>query len=669
MRKIIRTIVILIVLSIIAFFVFKIYLTPNERFKAVNVIPDKSVFVIEVDDPLNTWKKIESSLVWKNFKHNKLFNEINAQIATADSLINNNKFLFKLFGSRYLMTSVHQRNNNKFEALIVADLERYSKLSTAKKYILGLANENISITKRNYKDFEIYEVYQKKSHQTLYLSLHKNLAILSYDQHLIEESLDCILQPILGRNDQFVQIHNQIFGDGIIRIYLSYSQLLNAFKVSEIANNQEVIDFMNSVYFSGFKMDAFENQLSIDGFTNIKNKQVSYLNALSKSGSGGFNAQKIMPKTTRYSVRLGFDSFDKFLFEFENLLKQEGVYEDYLKNYSKLEKKLDIDIQENFVDWIDNEICFFSIEPRHSNLEDEFFIAIKAKNRQSAVKNLNFIKQQIDKKTPAKFTSIDYKSYEINYLQVTGLIKLLFKNVFLRMDKPYYTIIEDFVIFSNHPQALKDLINDYKSDETLKQWSTFQKFYKRNFGEKSNVFAFANVPFSVEAISNKSTGHLKSDLINNNNFFQSIPFVALNMLSHGELYKTKLVVFSDDSLYYKELSEVREKNKSYEVIEPISFKLKEELSLTDKPIVAESDPFKIEDLAILDLTAKEHLEYFNDSTIRLKVGVENGIKDGKYIEYYPNGEVKLKGKFENDIQVGTWKYYNSEGLLIEKKKF
>jgi len=669
MRKILKPVVIISILGLIAYFVFKIYLTPNERFKAVNIIPANSALLVEIDDPLNTWKKINKSLVWNNFTTNKLFSEINATISSADSLLANNNLLFKVFGSRYVLFSLHERSNKEYEPIIVADLERYSKLASVKKYFLSLDNESINITNRKYKDFDIYEIFFKEDHSSIYLSFHKNLAVFTYDQHLLEESLNCILEPALGRNDHFVQIHNQIFGDGLVRLYINYTQVLKVIESEGMEISKEVSDFISSVYFSGFKMDAFDDQFNIEGYTNIKFDQMSYLNALSKSGSGGFKAQKIIPKSVRFAVRLGFDSFETFMSQFEELLKEEGAYDDYSSNYNKVEKKLDIDIQENFIDWIDDELTVFSIEPRYRNLQDELFLAIKAKSRRSAINNLEFIKKQIEKKTPAKFTSIEYKGYDINYLQVTGLIKLLFGNAFLRMDKPYYTVIDDFVVFSNHPQSLKDLINDYKMDETIKQWNTFQDFYKGNFNSESNIFAFANVPFSVKSYAQSANAKLKMDLESNTKFFQSVPFVALDMVSKEELFQTKMVLFSNDSLYKTELVNIKDRSNTKKDVEPIEMNLEENFSLDNKEIVKDKDPFEIEDIAILDLTAKEHFEYFSDSTIRIEVEVNNGIKDGDFVEYYENDEVKLKGKFENDQQVGTWKYYNEEGDLIEKKKF
>jgi hypothetical protein len=669
MRKVIKPIIIVLILVVIGYFVFKIYLTPNDRFKAINIIPSNSALLVEIDDPLNTWQKINKSSVWNNFTSNELFEEINSTILSADSLLSNNKLLFKVFGSRYVLLSVHERPNREFESIIVADLERYSKLASIKKYILGLDNENINITKREYKEFDIYDIFFKKDHSSIYLSFHKNLAVLSYDQHLLEESLDCIMNPVLGRNDQFVQIHNQIFGDGLMRLYINYSQVLKTLDSQGVNISKEVFDFINSAYFSGFKMDAFDDQLNIEGYTNIKTDQISYLKALAKSGSGGFKAQKIIPKSLHFAVRLGFESFNGFLNEFEEMLRGEGIYDEYLSNYNKVEKKLDIDIQENFIDWIDDEITIFSIEPRYKNMQDEFFLAIKAKNRRSAISNLEFIKTQIEKKTPAKFTSIEYKGYDINYLQVTGLIKLLFGNAFLKMDKPYYAVIEDVVVFSNHPQSIKDLINDYKNDETIKQWNTFQTFYKGNFDSESNIFAFANIPFYVNSYSKSAKAELKSDLKANTDFFQKSPFIALDMISKGDLFQTKLVLYSNDSLYKTELLDIKERNISIEDVAPLEMNILEESLLENRNELENKDNFEIDDLAIIDLAAKEHYEYFEDSTIRIEVEVHNGIKDGRYIEYYENREIKLKGKFENDVQVGTWKYYNSDGELIEKKKY
>ena len=38
---------------------------------------------------------------------------------------------------------------------------------------------------------------------------------------------------------------------------------------------------------------------------------------------------------------------------------------------------------------------------------------------------------------------------------------------FGKIEKPYYTIIDDYVIFSNHPQTIKNIIDDYSNEATL----------------------------------------------------------------------------------------------------------------------------------------------------------------------------------------------------------
>ena len=670
MKKVIKPVLLIIIIGIIAYFVFKIFLTPNDRFKAVNVVPKNSILLVEVDDPFNTWKQIGQTEIWSIFSENIFFEKINRNIQAADSMLSNNKMLFKAFGSRYMLMSLHQMDNNEFEPLIVADLERYSKLSSVKKYILGLNNENLNITNRKFEGFDIYEIFHKRNQDTYYLSFHKNLVIFTYNYRLIEDALTCIEEPVLGRNDYFLEIHNKLFGEGLVRLYLNYSLLVPYANKAENQVNSKIVDFLNSVYFSGFTIKADEDLFEIKGFTSFKKEEFSYLNALSKSGVGSFETQSIIPKSTRFLIRLGFSSFGEFLNSFEDLLKIEGLYDDYLNNYEKIEKKLNINIQNNFIDWIDDEITLLSVEPGHKNLQEELFLILKTKNKSSVVKNMEFINKQIKKHTPVVFTPVEYKGYTINYLQATGLIKLLFGKLFSKMDKPYYTIIDNYIVFSNHPQSVKNLINNYIAKETLDEWEVFQDFYRENFENKSNIFAFVNVPFTAESVYNNSSGKLRVNLRENRLNFQKIPFVALEMKFKDEFYKSQLIVFSKDSLYEKQLVKIKDR---VVMLESESAELEQKLGVKQDSLHLISDevqdPFTIGEIVIIDLKEKEHSEFFEDGSLKLIIEVSTGIKNGKYLEYYPNGEIKLKGKFENDRQAGTWRYYDEDGKLIEKKKF
>ena len=55
-----------------------------------------------------------------------------------------------------------------------------------------------------------------------------------------------------------------------------------------------------------------------------------------------------------------------------------------------------------------------------------------------------------------------------------------------KLDKPYYTIIDGHVIFSNHPQTIKNVIDDYVEENTLGKSIEYYNFSKQFEKNSSN---------------------------------------------------------------------------------------------------------------------------------------------------------------------------------------
>lgn len=92
-------------------------------------------------------------------------------------------------------------------------------------------------------------------------------------------------------------------------------------------------------------------------------------------------------------------------------------------------------------------------------------LAIHSKDIDYAQDQLNYLSEQIRLRTPVKFRNINYNGYTINYLSLKGFFRLFAGGLFDRLEKPYYTIIGDYVLFSNSPAALTTTIKNTFSDK------------------------------------------------------------------------------------------------------------------------------------------------------------------------------------------------------------
>ena len=654
--------IILLILGYLGYVAYTLFLSPTANLRSVYLIPKDAVFLVETQEPVENWDKISESEAWRHLQKNNYFSELTESVQKMDTIFHKKKKLFKFFGTRSLVFSIHMYQPKKYGIFYVVDLKKIAKLELLKSYFNTLLDDNFVLSKRQYHNHEIIELYDKATKETLHISFIQNQLIASYVHTLVEASIDQYLEPKIGRDLAFIEIKKQTGYDDMFRLYIQYDFIDEYVRYFSDAENNEVKMLSKALKFSGFNLDLKSNNTIVaNGFTNISEDNIGYLRALQKSGTAKRNASKIAPKQTAMYMSFGFDSFKELYTNFNLLLKEDSkTYIDYKTNYDKIESILKINIEENFGSWIDDEICFLHIKPKTSKKRNDLALLIKTNDIENATENLQYVLKQIKKRTPVKFKSISYKNHDINFLSIKGFFKLFLNGLFERFDKPYFTIIEDYVIFSNDPSTLKGMIDDYVAKNTLNTSEDFLHF-ETYFKDKSSVFTYINTPILFKNMYAIADGKTKINMRKNRDFIICFPQMGFQLIPDDDLFKSKLIVNYQDAAIVKS----KDQFKDDQFYGP---KIRNNTSVRTN-ILAPKDIFEVIDIFPEDLNANEHISSYKDGTIYIKVDLKNGQKHGRYYEYYPNGEVKKKGRFRKDIQVGTWRYYNDKGELLEKKKF
>ncbi|WMJ74654.1 DUF3352 domain-containing protein [Cytophagaceae bacterium ABcell3] len=647
--------VLLPIFSLSCLFYYIFYLSPSDNFRAIYLVPDNAVYIIQSDEPVKSWKKVRSSDMWKHMQQQPYFAELTSSANSLDSLVRDNEMLFDMLGSRSVTVSAHVYAPRKYDFLFIADLEKASKLKFVQDYFTNLGGGGYKITERDYHGHRVYEFYDKEDHSTLYLTFIRNLLVCSYVGKLVEASIDQQEEPVIGRDVNFVEMKQQVSKNGLFNVYVQYSRL-NEFMSCYLAGEDEYVNALsNAIFYTGLNVNLQNNQFITKGYTNINDTASSYLKAMLLSGKGNIAAADVIPQRTAYYLSLAVDNFDDFYERFVSLLQENKQdYQEYEDNVNRIEKFLKINIREHFIGWMGNEVAFVQTQPKVNGRENEFSVIIKASDRKDAVENLSFIAKQIRKKTPVKFKEIEYNGYPINYLSMKGMFRLVLGSFFEKLDKPYYTVIDDYVIFSNHPQTLKNIIDDYKSGETLGNSASYKEFFESSFDQSSNVFVYVQPPMLYKGLQGFVSHETWVNIGKNKDYITCFPQLAFQMNEKKEMFETKLVC-----------SFAKPEAK------PLFFQANDkQVNVPMRPVSEEEEEDDDSDEIYLDdLDAKKYTETFDNGTLKLKVNIKNGIRHGSYHEYYPDGTIKVKGRYKNDLRDGTFKYYNKNGKLVEKKSF
>lgn len=585
------------------------------------------------------------------------FGALTASANSLDSLINDNSRLFDAFGSRHVMASAHMYKKNDYDFLFIVDLEKAAKLKFIQEYLTNLSSQGFRVTKRRYEGQQITELYDKASRQTLYITFIENLLVCSYTNSLLEASIDQKDDPRIGRDTRFVEVSKAISGNGLFNVYMQYAYLDEYMRCYMSEANEYVTSLSKSLGFTGASFSLGEDgKMVLDGYTNIHDSISPYLRAMLTSGKGKLTAQEVIPQRTAFYMSLTVDDFPTFYDSFEKSMKDNlKEYQEYRGNVDRIEKFLKISLRNNFVKWIGQEVAFVQTQPKGLGKDNEFAVIVKTKDVDEARENMDFITKQIRKKTPVKFKGVDYKGYTINFMSVKGFFKLIFGKFFQKLDKPYFTVIDDYVVFSNHPQTIKNIINDYVDKKTLDQSEQFNNFFGE-FSSSSNVFIYIQTPVLHNNLKGFVSGATWADMQKNKNYIVCFPQMGLQLAEDNSLFATKLITTFHDPEEVTDNDLIASIDSTHVSIQPAD-------STTQ---IEEEEP---DEIILDDLDVKRYTESYPDGSKKVEAVIKDGLRNGAYREYYTNGEVKIKGHYQDDLKNGTWKYYDESGKLTEKKKF
>lgn len=663
MKKVILLVFILLVLGAIGWIAFTWYRIQQQTLpeEALSLVPCDAVYFIATSDPLNSWNEIAHAAAWNHLQHNAYFAELTSSVNKLDSLIRDNEVLSDLVASRTVIVSAHMSSAKDYDFLFVVDLQDVSGIKFLYQYLTTMQFKNYSVRKERYGDDDIIIFHDAKDKSNLYISMPGSHLIASYTKTILTSALDTRKENTGIPPDKFTEPGASL-QNGIAQLYLNYDRLPAFFNSYASGSNEYVNRFSKALYTTSLNLTQHDEMLLANGYTTVNDSVDSYLKTLVTSGKGPSEFLEVTPQRTAFFLALGFTRFSTFFKNFEtNIHEDVAEYKTYRENLKQIENYLKISMQENIIDWIGDEVVLLELRSSGKGLNDETAVILKADNIEIAKTQLHHIQRQVKKRTPIKFKEIEYKGFTINYLGMKGFFNLLLGKFFARYDKPYYTIVNNFVIFSNHPQTLQSLIDDYLDKKTLSRSEEFRTF-RKTFDDESSVFIYLNTPLLFSTMKKLGDASTQASMEKNKDYIVCFRHIGFQLNPEAGKFKTLFAEqFVAPDTFPQTIAPPKLQATTESSTEPDEVETEE--------IEKETDPMALADFYVTNLNAKSHIEYFPDSIPQVEVELKNGFKDGSYTEYYESGQVKMEGHFKRDKRDGVWKLYDEKGKLLLRRKY
>jgi|GEM_PF-561149 len=728
--KIFLTLVVLLLLGGGAVFAY-FYFSDSGKRDPFTMVPNDAIFVIETTNLTEGWVTLSESKMWQHIMATKTFAEINSDAMSLDSLIKGNKTLDMMFTDRKLLVSAHMIAPDDYDFVFAVDLKKASKISWLKNYIGDIVESfGYTMTKRDFNGTEILMLTDLSTNEVLNIAFVENILVCSYSPMLIEKSIQ---QKDLGywdKHERFKAVASEIGSKTLFNFYLNYGMLDEYLGCFMDEPGESMVSLSQILSFTALNVNFEEERLNFEGYTGVVDSIPSYLNALQHVKPGTMHAQNIISDRAALYLAICFEDFDEF---FENL-KTEFDAEDttladnYDKTIKRVEKYLKVSLEDDFFSWIGSEITFVKMQPTSNAREEDVVVTFHAKDIEAAKKGLGRITSQIRKKTAglAKFKEEDYKNYTIQYLGFSGFLKLFFGKMFKNIEKPYFTYIEDFVVFSNSPSCLMDVIDDYTMGRTLSHDKEYMDFVA-NFEAKSNVSIFVQMPKIYSHLYYYSNGEKRKGIRDNKDVILGFNLLGFQLTAEDDLFKTTFIAgFDEDAAFNDELENIdlaAEELFVFEIDTGI-YRIKAEdiENLPDggaKVYYDDSVKVKFEGRILNgkadglwrvyyesgkiagavnyvdglasgvamyyydndqqttlaevnfteDLIDGVYREYYQNGKRKASVSYAEGFPDGEAEFYYDSGMIKIEGQYKKGIKDGKWVHYTETGDVIDKEKW
>lgn len=647
-------------MALAAYFVYSVvylFVSPDHNIQQIYLVPEDAAFIIQSSAPIDDWEKFSESETWQCMKRAKAFEEVTKNVETLDSVVRGNKVLLSLIGKRDMLISVHKTRPTDWDFLIILDMQKASKMDMLKDQIVTLLTmAGNSVTNRMHSGINILEMRNPDTRDIFYGAFVDNHFVASYTSRLVETAIDSRNKPMIGLDQSFIAAEKRVSGRGLVRVFINYARLPQFLTIYLGARNEYIDMFSNSMDFAGLSFNTDNDRMEVNGYTLRKDTADPYVTALLNSGKHKMKAHEIMSGRTALYTNIGVSNPVTFVKELENALAahDEELCQAYRSSRKKIESLFGISLEENFLSWMSGEFALAQSEPGLLGHEPELVLAIGAKNIDDARTNMEFIEKKIRRRTPVKIKTVNYKDFEINYVEMKGFFRLFFGGLFDKFEKPYYTYVDDYVVFSNKASSLLSFVEDYEQKNLLKDEPGFKNAFSY-LSSTSTVFLYTDVSkfyYQLKPMMNAMTW---KDIQADKNILFSFPYWTMQITGDGQLASLQYVM--DYSPYRPE--EVTAAADADEVDEDL-----DEDAATETELMGELQRFYVEKFEGSVLR-----EFYPEGALKSELEVKEGKRHGRYREYYENGKLKLRGKYSKNLPKGTWRYYTEEGEFERKEKF
>lgn len=429
--------------------------------------------------------------------------------------------LSSAFKKSDLFFSLHQTEKSNAGILIVAPFSKETNFNA--EDLLNNLKGKFKLSNDADPKRPLYQLaFNNKSN--FYFIIYQSIFIGSFDKLLVNRSKDLILSG--QENNTFkIDFKSARNKNSIANLYLNFAKIpdfLNNF--SDQKNPSEISALKSFDASASLNINYQSNAFMFSGITTVNPNSINYINLFLEQEPGNNSLKNMLPFDAATYTFYYVSDFRKFKQGLNRLFESRKESEKLKKQLNTIAKKHSINIEKELVPVLGNEFGVITIAKG-----DKIGI-LKTKN----VNRLSFL-----------LSTISTENQEnIRHFDDSFLLYSLLGDPFKTFQRPYYLLLDNYLIVGNNTSALRNFQKNYSNQNLLNRTDKNINF-QQYLSNQGNIFYFVhhnNAKAIIKSLlSRPAYENFKSDNFNWKDIYGlSIQFSADKDKFFTNLYMSKI---------------------------------------------------------------------------------------------------------------------------------
>lgn len=304
------------------------------------------------------------------------------------------------------------------------------------------------------------------------IAQYQRLLILAHKTNLVENALEQIdnINSNVTFSPQFkaAQLTPQ---DSLVNIYINFKDLPILLNTLSPQISPQIDLLSQQMSWWGGKIELQKDKIISTGNLFPSSNSIFWQTLSRQSPTNNPTLCKVLPDNTAIAAYIGVDKFKSF--------------------YKGLDYPQNDDFNQYILPFIKDELLFFITDPISNDLQGDKFVAFRCPDKQTA----NNLLTTYGKKF-GELKEFTHQNFVIKQIASNQTLQPIFGEVINPLQNPFYTTVEDLVIFANSSAGLQNWIEKYNFNRTLANNPQFAPAIQ-SMQQKANFSLFVNPSYSL----------------------------------------------------------------------------------------------------------------------------------------------------------------------------